>query len=70
MVAKIDAVGGSQSQPALGEAWSHRPQTRIVLRKSPGLARIARLTDSPRRPEAEEVFYITGNGIRDHPRDK
>ena len=69
MVAKIDNLtGGAQSQPALGEAWSHRPQTRIELRKSPGQARVARLTDSPRRPEGEEVFYITSKGIRDNPR--
>ncbi|MDH5401988.1 MAG: DNA repair and recombination protein RadA [Candidatus Heimdallarchaeota archaeon] len=69
MVQKLDKLsGGSQLQPALGEAWSHRPQTRIVLRKPPGNARIARLTDSPRRPEGEEVFYITNNGIRDNPR--
>lgn len=69
IVAKLDKVsGGSEIQPALGEAWSHRPQTRIILRKSPGMARIARLSDSPRHPEAEEVFYITDGGIRDNPR--
>ncbi|MHA2501690.1 MAG: DNA repair and recombination protein RadA [Candidatus Kariarchaeaceae archaeon] len=70
MVAKVDELSGaSQKAPALGESWSHRPQTRIVLRKSPGMARIARLTDSPRRPESEEVFYITDGGIRDNPRN-
>jgi DNA repair protein RadA len=69
MVAKLDELSGaSQKAPALGDSWSHRPQTRIVLRKSPGMARIARLTDSPRRPESEEVFYITEKGIRDNPR--
>ncbi|MCY3414773.1 MAG: DNA repair and recombination protein RadA [Candidatus Heimdallarchaeota archaeon] len=68
MVQKIDQIsGGSRSVPALGDAWSHRPQTRIELRKSPAQARMARLTDSPRRPEAEEVFYITQSGIRDRP---
>jgi len=68
MVAKVDEIsGGSERAPALGESWSHRPQTRIVLRKNPGQARVARLTDSPRRPESEEVFYITDSGIRDSP---
>ncbi len=67
MVARVDNVTGG-TRPALGEAWSHRPQTRLELRKSPAMARIARLTDSPRRPEGEEVFYITGKGIRDTPR--
>lgn len=69
MVQKVDNVtGASQITPALGESWSHRPQTRLILRKSPGTARIARLSDSPRRAEGEEVFYITDNGIRDSPR--
>jgi RecA/RadA recombinase len=69
IVTKVDKIsGGSEIQPALGAAWSHRPQTRIVIRKSPGMARIARLSDSPRHPEAEEVFYITDSGIRDNPR--
>ncbi len=68
MVQKIDYVsGGSRHVPALGEAWSHRPQTRLELRKSPGQARMVRLTDSPRRPDGEEVFYITPSGIRDNP---
>ncbi len=68
VVARVDdfATGGA-SQPALGQAWAHRPQTRILLRKSPGLARIARLFDSPRKPESEEIFYITADGIRDRP---
>ncbi|OLS19061.1 MAG: DNA repair and recombination protein RadA [Candidatus Heimdallarchaeota archaeon LC_2] len=69
IVAKLDKIsGGSEIQPALGEAWSHRPQTRIILRKSTGEARIARLSDSPRHPEAEVVFYITDKGIRDKPK--
>ena len=69
MVQKIDNIsGGSRLVPALGEAWSHRPQTRVELRRSPSQARMARLTDSPRREEIEEVFYITPDGIRDSPR--
>lgn len=68
MVQRIDHVSGSSRQvPALGESWSHRPQTRLEFRKSPAQARMARLTDSPRKPEAEEVFYITASGIRDNP---
>ncbi len=69
VVARVDEFASStNSQPALGQAWAHRPQTRILLRKSPGLARIARLLDSPRRPEGEELFYITPSGIRDKPK--
>ncbi|RMG31605.1 MAG: DNA repair and recombination protein RadA [Methanobacteriota archaeon] len=68
VIARVDEFASSTSdQPALGQAWAHRPQTRLLLRKSPGLARIARLLDSPRRPEGEEIFYITPVGIRDKP---
>ncbi len=68
VVARVDEFASSTSnQPALGQAWAHRPQTRILLRKSPGVARLARLLDSPRRPEGEEIFYITPIGIRDKP---
>jgi DNA repair protein RadA len=72
IVAQINEFSSSQeSKPALGQAWAHRPQTRILLRKSPGAARVARLLDSPRRAEGEEVFYITPDGISDKnkPRD-
>ena len=66
VVANVDELSSSKdSRPALGQAWAHRPQTRILLRRSPGQARIARLLDSPRHQEGEEFFYITPEGIRD-----
>lgn len=66
IVANVNSMSSSsENTPALGQAWAHRPQTRILLRKSPGSARIARLIDSPRRVEGEEIFYITANGISD-----
>ena len=66
VVANVDELTSSKdNRPALGQAWAHRPQTRVLLRRSPGLARIARLLDSPRHQEGEEFFYITPEGIRD-----
>lgn len=59
--------GTSNVEPALGFAWGHRPTHRILLRKSRGTARIARVFDSPELAEREAVFHITGKGIRDGP---
>jgi DNA repair protein RadA len=54
-------------EPALGFAWGHRPTHRILLRKSRGTARIARIFDSPELAEREAVYHITPQGIRDGP---
>ena len=59
--------GISNLEPALGFAWGHRPTHRILLRKSRGTARIARIFDSPELPEREAVYHITPQGIRDEP---
>ena len=60
-------TGESNLSPALGYAWGHRPTHRILLRKSRGTARIARIFDSPELAEREAVFHITPQGIRDGP---
>ncbi len=60
-------TGASSLEPALGFAWGHRPTHRILLRKSRGTTRIARIFDSPEMPEREAVFHITPQGIRDGP---
>ena len=66
VLASVDKyIGGQGTEPALGFAWGHRPQTRIFLRKQKGNARIARIIDSPELPESEAVFYISNNGIED-----
>ncbi len=60
-------TGTSSLEPALGFAWGHRPTHRILLRKSRGTTRIARIFDSPELAEREAVFHITPQGIRDGP---
>ena len=68
IVAIVNSFSSSrESIPALGHAWAHRPQTRLLFRSSPGKARISRLIDSPRRPSGESVFYIGQDGISDVP---
>ncbi len=59
--------GANNLEPALGFAWGHRPTHRILLRKSRGTARIARIFDSPELAEREAVYHITPQGIRDGP---
>lgn len=59
--------GTSNLEPALGFAWGHRPTHRILLRKSRGTIRIARIFDSPELAEREAIFHITPQGIRDGP---
>ena len=60
-------TGTSNLEPALGFAWGHRPTHRVLLRKSRGTIRIARVFDSPELAEREAVFHITPQGIRDGP---
>ncbi|MHA1983662.1 MAG: DNA repair and recombination protein RadA [Candidatus Hodarchaeales archaeon] len=66
VLASVDKfLGGQGTEPALGFAWGHRPQTRMFLRKQKGNARIARIIDSPELPESEAVFHLTNNGVED-----
>ncbi|MFX1285341.1 MAG: DNA repair and recombination protein RadA [Promethearchaeota archaeon] len=69
ILANPDSIfsGISSLEPALGFAWGHRPTHRILLRKSRGTIRIARIFDSPELAEREAVFHITPQGIRDGP---
>ena len=50
---------------ALPHIDGHSATFRVYLRKSKGGKRIARLIDSPNLPEAEAVFTVSEEGIRD-----
>lgn len=63
--AKPDAFFGDPTRPIGGHIVGHSATFRIYLRKSKGGKRIARLVDSPNLPEAEAVFSISEEGIRD-----
>ena len=62
---KPDAFFGDPTRPIGGHIVGHTATFRIYLRKSKGPKRIARLIDSPHRPEGEAVFTINEIGIRD-----
>jgi DNA repair protein RadA len=63
--AKPDAFFGDPTRPIGGHIVGHSATFRIYLRKSKGGKRIARLIDSPSLPEAEAVFSVSEEGIRD-----
>jgi len=56
---------GDPTTPAGGNILAHLSTFRIYLRKSKGVKRIARLIDSPCLPEAECVFEVSAEGIKD-----
>ncbi len=63
--AKPDAFFGDPTRPIGGHVVAHTSTFRVYLRKSKGERRIARLIDSPNLPEAEAIFTILEDGIRD-----
>ncbi|MDD1743129.1 MAG: DNA repair and recombination protein RadA, partial [Methanomassiliicoccales archaeon] len=63
--AKPDAFFGDPTRPIGGHIVGHAATYRLYLRKSKGGKRIARLIDSPNLPEAEAVFSVSEEGIRD-----
>jgi len=63
--AKPDAFFGDPTRPIGGHIVGHSATFRIYLRKSKGGKRIARLIDSPNLPEAEAVFTVSEEGIRE-----
>ena len=63
--AKPDAFFGDPTRPVGGHIVGHSATFRVYLRKSKGGKRIARLIDSPNLPEAEAVFSVSEDGIRD-----
>jgi len=65
VMARPDTFFGDPTTAVGGHVLFHVPGARIYLRKSKGNRRIARLVDSPYLPEAEAMFIITEEGIRD-----
>lgn len=63
--ARPDMFFGDPTRPIGGHILAHSATTRVYLRKSKGGRRIARIYDSPNLPEAEAVFIITQDGIKD-----
>jgi DNA repair protein RadA len=63
--ANPNAFFGNPNRPAGGHVMAHACTHRVMLRKSKGAKRIARVFDSPYIPERECVFGISEKGIED-----
>ncbi len=65
VMARPDILFGDPTAPIGGHILGHFSTHRVYLRKSKANRRIARVIDSPNLPEAETVFFITPEGIKD-----
>ena len=62
---KPDAMFSDPTRAAGGNVVAHTSTYRIYLRKGSKNTRVAKMVDSPSHPEAEVVFQLTEDGIRD-----
>ncbi|KAK8245995.1 DNA recombination and repair protein Rad51 [Phyllosticta capitalensis] len=58
-------AGADGRKPVGGHILAHASATRILLRKGRGDERVAKIQDSPDRPEGEATYIITNGGIND-----
>lgn len=58
-------AGADGRKPVGGHILAHASSTRILLRKGRGDERVAKIQDSPDRPEGEATYIITNGGIND-----
>lgn len=65
VMARPDILFGDPTAPVGGHVLGHMSTYRVYLRRGKEGRRIARLIDAPNLPEAEVVFVITEEGIRD-----
>ncbi len=62
---KPDVFYGNPTVATGGHILAHGATIRIYLRKGKGEQRVAKMIDAPHLPEAEAVFTITEEGIKD-----
>ena len=62
---KPDVFYGNPTVATGGHILAHGATVRIYLRKGKGEQRVAKMIDAPHLPEAEAVFSITDEGIKD-----
>ena len=62
---KPDVFYGNPTVATGGHIIAHGATVRIYLRKGKGEQRVAKMIDAPHLPEAEAVFSITDDGIKD-----
>lgn len=65
VMSRPDILFGDPTTPIGGHILGHQATFRIYMRKSKEEKRIAKLIDSPSMPDAETIFKVTKDGIRD-----
>ncbi len=65
VMSKPDTFFGDPTQAIGGHIVAHASTFRIYLRRGKKGSRVAKLVDSPNMPEAEAIFYVTGDGLKD-----
>jgi DNA repair protein RadA len=65
VMARPDILFGDPTRPVGGHIVAHQSGVRMYLRRGRAGTRICRITDSSKLPEAEAVFKICPEGIRD-----
>ncbi len=67
VMSRPDVLFGDPTAPVGGHILGHMATYRMYLRRGKEGTRIARMVDAPNLPEAEAVFLITEEGIKDPP---
>ncbi len=70
VMSRPDVMFGDPTAPIGGHVLGHQATYRLYLRKSKGEKRIGKLIDSPNLPEAETVFTVGKDGVRDDEESK
>jgi len=65
VMAKPDMFFGDPTQAIGGHIVAHASTFRIYLRKGKKGSRVAKLIDSPDKPEGECSFYVETGGLKD-----
>lgn len=65
VMAQPGLLFGDPTAPVGGHILGHRSTFRIYLRKGKDQKRVAKLVDSPHLPDAECIFSISEEGVRD-----
>lgn len=65
VMAKPDTFFGDPTQAIGGHIVAHASTFRLYLRKGKKGSRVAKLVDSPDKPEGECGFYVTTDGLKD-----
>jgi len=65
VMAKPDTFFGDPNEAIGGNIVGHNSTFRIYLRRGKKGSRVAKLVDAPNLPDAEAMFFVKEEGIRD-----